>query len=183
MEIYLDENLSEYVADALNSLNKGYFNDVIVYSTKIKFGKGEADEVIIPSIGKNSGIFITKDINIHKTRLQYQLCEQYKLGVFFIKMQKGFDKHWEIVKLLINSWEEILEKVNKEKLPFGYEIPVRGKNKKIISVNFKKSSQPYFNLLLSTPLQEKLKKVIPYKSSTQQYRQKEPQLTTQKNIF
>ena len=43
-EIFLDENLSEYVADALNSLNKGYFNDVIVHSTKIKFGKGQPDE-------------------------------------------------------------------------------------------------------------------------------------------
>ena len=49
IEIYIDENLSEYVADALNSLNK------------------------------------------------------YKIGIFFIKMQWGTDKHWEIVKLLINS--------------------------------------------------------------------------------
>ncbi len=38
MEIYLDENLSEYVADALNSLSKGYFEDVLIFSTKTKFG-------------------------------------------------------------------------------------------------------------------------------------------------
>ncbi|MDZ4807358.1 MAG: hypothetical protein SGI96_03725 [Bacteroidota bacterium] len=130
-EVFLDENLSEYVADALNSLNKGYFNDVIVHSTKIKFGKGQPDEVIIPSIGNQRGILITKDLNIHKRRLQYQLCEQYKIGIFFLKMQKGLDKHWEIVKLLINSWEEILEKMTKEKRPFGYEIPLRGKMKKL----------------------------------------------------
>ena len=130
-EVFLDENLSEYVADALNSLNKGYFNDVIVYSTKIKFGKGKPDELIIPSIGNQNGILITKDLNIHKTRLQYQLCEQYKIGVFFLKMQKGLDKHWEIVKLLINSWEEMLEKMTKEKKPFGYEVLLRGKMKKL----------------------------------------------------
>lgn len=46
-------------------------------------------------------------------------------------MQKGMDKHWEIVKLLINSWEEMLEKISKESRPFGYEIPIRGKMKKI----------------------------------------------------
>ena len=131
MEVFLDENLSEYVADALNSLNKGYFNDVIVHSTKIKFGKGQPDKVIIPSIGNQNGILITKDLNIHKTRLQYQLCEQFKIGVFFLKLQKGLDKHWEIVKLLINSWEEILEKMTKEKRPFGYEIPLRGRMKKL----------------------------------------------------
>ena len=130
-EVFLDENLSEYVADALNALNKGYFNDIIVHSTKIKFGKGQPDEVIIPSIGNQKGILITKDLNIHKTRLQYQLCEQYNIGVFFLKMQKGLDKHWEIVKLLINSWEEILEKMTKEKRPFGYEIPLKGRMKKL----------------------------------------------------
>lgn len=56
IEVYIDENLSEYVADALNSLNKGYFKDVLVYSTKIKFGKGQLDEIIIPSIGRSNGI-------------------------------------------------------------------------------------------------------------------------------
>jgi len=130
-EIFLDENLSEYVADALNALNKGYFNDVLVHSTKIKFGKARPDEEIIPSIGLQNGVLITKDINIYKTRLQYQLCEQYKIGVFFLKMQKGLDRHWEIVKLLINSWEEILDKLAKEKRPFGYEIPLRGRMKKL----------------------------------------------------
>lgn len=131
IEIYIDENLSEYVADALNSLNKGHFANVLVYSTKIKFGKGEPDETIILAIGKSKGILITKDISIHKTRLQYQLCEQFELGVFFLKMQKGLDKHWEIVKLLINSWEEIIDKISKEKMPFGYEVPVRGRMKKL----------------------------------------------------
>ena len=130
-EVYMDENLSEYVADALNSLNKGYFKNVIVYSTKTKFGKGEVDEVIIPAIGNASGILITRDLNIHKTRLQYQLCEAYKIGIFFLKMQKGMNKHWEIVKLLINSWEEIIDRIVKEKKPFGYEIPVKGKMKKL----------------------------------------------------
>jgi hypothetical protein len=131
IEVYLDENLSEYVADALNSLNKGYFKNILVYSTKIKFGKGQPDEIVIPSIGNSQGIMITKDLNIHKTRFQYQLCEQYGIGIFFLKMQKGMDKHWEIVKLLINSWEEMLNIISKDKRPFGYEIPIRGRMKKL----------------------------------------------------
>ncbi|MBD0297237.1 MAG: hypothetical protein ICV84_18920 [Flavisolibacter sp.] len=131
IEIYLDENLSEYVADALNSLNKGYFRDVQVYSTKIKFGKGVPDEDIIPAIGKAKGILITKDTNIQRTRMQYQLCAKYKLGVFFLKPQKGMDRHWEIVKMLIVNGEEIIRTIEKEKLPFGFEITPRGKLKKL----------------------------------------------------
>jgi hypothetical protein len=130
-QIYLDENLSEYVAEALNSLNKGYFKDMVVFSTKTRMGKGVPDEDIIPVIGQVNGVYITKDLNIHKTRLQYQLCEQYNLAVFFLKLPKGWDKHWEIVKLLINSWEEMYQKIKTEKRPFGYEVPLRGRMKKI----------------------------------------------------
>lgn len=129
-EIYLDENLSEYVADALNALNKGYFRDINVYSTKLKFGKGIPDEELIPAIGKAKGILITKDTRIH-TSMQYQLCEKHKLGVFFIKPSKGMDRHWEIVKLLVENWEEIIRIIYKERLPFGYQIPTKGKMRKL----------------------------------------------------
>jgi hypothetical protein len=37
--IYLDENLSEHVAQALNFLNKGYFREIQVFSTKERFGR------------------------------------------------------------------------------------------------------------------------------------------------
>lgn len=130
-EIYLDENLSEYVADALNSLNKGYFRDINVYSTKTGFGKGAPDETIIPAIGKAGGILITKDTNIYRKRLQYQLCQQYGLGVFFLKPAKGMDRHWEIVKMLIQNWEEIVSIIAKDTLPFSYEIPTRGKLRRL----------------------------------------------------
>lgn len=131
MEIYLDENLSEYVAHALNFLNKGYFRDVQVYSTKEKYGKGAPDEIIIPGIGDSEGILITKDFNIHKTRLQYDLCKEFQIGIFFLKLPKGQDKHWEIVKSLINHWEEIIDKAEKERKPFAFMIPFRGKMKKL----------------------------------------------------
>ena len=131
IEIYLDGNLSEYVADALNALSKGYFRDVVVCSTKVAFGRGVPDEAIIPAIGKTGGILITKDVNIAHARMQYQLCGQYKFGIFFLKPSRGMDKHWEIVKMLINNWEEIIGIIKKQRLPFGYEIPTRGKLRKL----------------------------------------------------
>ena len=129
--IYLDENLSEYVAQGLNFLSKGHFRDIQVYSTKEKFGKGVKDEVIIPSIGKEEGILITKDINIHKTRFQFDLCKKYKIGVFFLTMPKNQDKHWEMIKVLISKWEEIIEKVIQDRKPFAYRIRVIGKMEKM----------------------------------------------------
>lgn len=131
INIYLDENLSEYVADALNSLNKGYFPDVNVYSTKVKFGKGVPDELLIPQIGKHNGILVTKDVNIIRKRLQYQLCKQHNLGIFTVKPSKGMDKHWIIVKMLIENWESIIEKVQNNKPPFAFEISMKGKIKRV----------------------------------------------------
>jgi hypothetical protein len=86
--IYPDENLSEYVADALNSLSKGYFPEIEVVSTKKAFGKGTPDEDLIPAIGKARGILITRDVNILRTRMQYQLCRKHKLGVFFFETEQ-----------------------------------------------------------------------------------------------
>jgi len=129
--VYLDENLSEYVAQALNFLNKGYFKNVQVYSTKEKFGKGVKDEIIIPGIGNESGVLITRDINIHKTRFQYDLCKQHKIGVFFLTLPKNQNRHWEVVKLLIEKWEEIIEIINNDKKPFAFRIRIKGKVEKL----------------------------------------------------
>jgi len=131
MDFYLDENLSEYVAEALNFLNKGYFKDVQVYSTKIKIGKGVPDESIIPALGRSGGVLITKDINIQKTRFQIELCKKFNLGLFFLKLPKNQNKHWEIVRLLINNWEEIIQKSEKDRKPFAFLIRVKGKMEKL----------------------------------------------------
>ncbi len=76
-------------------------------------------------------IVITKDINILRTRLQFELCQNHDLGVFFVTMQKGLDRHWEIVKTLINNWEEVIRVLEKESRPFAYRIKQRGKMEKI----------------------------------------------------
>ncbi len=53
MKIYLDENLSKYVALALNQLNHGYFPDIEVFSTIDVFGRGVPDETLIPEIDRD----------------------------------------------------------------------------------------------------------------------------------
>ena len=131
MKIYLDENLSKYVAEALNLLNKGYFPNIEVFSTIEIFGRGVKDEALIPAIGKEGSILITKDFNIKKTQLQFELCQQYNLGIFFITLPKNQDKHWDIVKLLIHNWEEIILKAGRDKHPFAYRIRLKGKMEKL----------------------------------------------------
>ena len=131
MKIYLDENLSQHVAKALNNLNQGYFPNIEVHSTIEVFGRGVPDETLIPNIGNEGSVLITKDFNIKKTHLQFELCRQYNLGIFFITLPKNQDKHWEIIKLLINNWEEITQKVGREKHSFAHRIRIKGKMEKL----------------------------------------------------
>jgi len=131
MHIYIDENLSENVAAALNSLSKGYFNDVTVHSTKLEFGKGVSDEELIPKIGEQNGYLITRDFQIEKTKFQFDLLKNNGVGAFFIKLPKNMNKHWELVKLLVNNWETIIESVRSGKKPFAYRIQNRGKMEKL----------------------------------------------------
>jgi PIN like domain len=131
MKIYLDENLSEYVADALNLLSKGYFPNIEVLSTKKAFGRGVADEDLIPIIGKEGSILITQDFNIKRRNPQFDLCREYGLSVFFLVMPKNQNRHWEIVKILIEHWEDITFKAQKEAKPFAYMVRAIGKLKKL----------------------------------------------------
>jgi hypothetical protein len=125
--IYFDENLSHYWAQAFDLLSKVHFPTVSVKHTSESFGRGTPDEEIIPAIGRENSILITKDLNIQRTRLQSQLCEEHKLGAFFIKMPKGQDTSWEIVKVLANNWEYIVERIRKEKFPFAFRLRAVGK--------------------------------------------------------
>lgn len=126
MIIYLDENLSRYLAYALNELqkplNKKYKNlpdEIEVRYLPDDFGEGAKDEEWIPQLGGRKSYVITSDLNIYRTRHQRALCLDHNLGVFFFKFPKSC-KYWQIVKLIIDRWEQIIQKISKTERPFAF---------------------------------------------------------------
>jgi PIN like domain len=85
-----------------------------------EFGRGAADEVWIPGIASRHGIAITQDVNIRRTRAQWELCQENKIGVFFFKPPKkeGWS-YWQIVELVIRHWPEIKRLTEESRRPFG----------------------------------------------------------------
>ena len=67
MQVLVDENLSEYLADGINSIQFPLDNGIQVVSMDAIFGKGTKDDDWIPAWGKQEGIFLTQDINITRT--------------------------------------------------------------------------------------------------------------------
>ena len=124
MRIFIDENLSEYVADALNYLDRGYFPNVEVVSTKREIRVGARDEEIFPVVGQEEGVLITRDYNIKRKKAQAGLYRQYSIGMVFIRLPKDGNTHWQMVKLLIAHWQDIIEICTKKK-PFAYRLSVQ----------------------------------------------------------
>jgi hypothetical protein len=124
IKVLIDENLSEYFAEGLNTMQFPLGEDIFVTSIVKEFTKGVTDEEWIPKWGRQKGIFITQDIKITTRRQQAQLLTQYNLGAFFLDVPKNY-RYWDKVKVIIDRWQEIVQIIKKTKRPFAYLITPR----------------------------------------------------------
>ena len=121
IRVLIDENLSEYLAEGLNQLQKPLGNSLVITSIAKEFGKGIKDEDWIPQWGRSSGIFITQDLKIVTTRQQAALLEQFNIGAFFLKVPSGY-RYWDRVELLIKHWPAVVSIIEREPAPYTYFI-------------------------------------------------------------
>lgn len=128
MIIYLDENLPHHLAEGLDKLqqplNKRNNTDFEVKSVASVFGRASADEDWIPRAGSQKAIAITCDSKIRSNKHQKKLYEENGLGMFFFP---GGIRYWDIVRILVDKWEDILKCISSTRAPFAYKIRVRGK--------------------------------------------------------
>lgn len=127
MRIYFDENFSPAFIEGLQRIQEGRPSEgIIVCSVKNEFGQGTRDEIWIPAVASKHGIIITQDINIHRYRAQWQLCQTNKIGIFFIQPPKKGWAYWDIVKLIVYWWTDITKRASETKRPFGFYIKHNG---------------------------------------------------------
>lgn len=133
MIIYIDENLAPLLSEGFNLLQKP-LNFVLKESIEVKsikkeFGEGALDEDWIPKLQKSKDCVVTQDYNINRIREQRQLCEQYEIGMFYFRppSKNGFT-YWDMLKMLVKHWPEIVKKASKEKRPFAYKVTSRSPN-------------------------------------------------------
>lgn len=123
MTFFLDENLPERVALALDALEGADGN--IVKHTALEFGKGVQDPDLIPKIKKCNGILITNDDKMKSRKQEYEIIREEGVSVFFISLPKGAPFELKY-KTIINKWEEIKKICRKNKHPFMCKIKMRG---------------------------------------------------------
>jgi hypothetical protein len=87
-----------------------------------------------PGIAAKHGVVITQDMNVHRTRAQWELCRANKIGMFFFKPPKNKAAwgYWPIVQLTVRLWPEIKRNTTELRRPFGVNIDGRpGKFKRM----------------------------------------------------
>jgi hypothetical protein len=127
VKLFFDENFSQYLARGLAVIQNGRPNEGYeVTCVQDTIGRGARDEDVIPFIARESGILITKDFSIYRTRVQWELCRNCSIGVFFFRTSKGSNPgYWGLVQYVMNSWSVLKDKVSAEAVPFGYRFTPR----------------------------------------------------------
>ena len=131
MTIYIDENMPPHLARGFDILQKPlsikHRNNIEVKSIKEVFGEGAKDEDWIPIAGKEGACVITQDYNIKRIRHQRELCETYKLGMFYFRppSKKGFE-YWQMIELVVKHWIKISKAASRDERPFAYKVSSKG---------------------------------------------------------
>lgn len=123
MKIYFDENFSPYLVKGLRAFQSGKSSEGIeILSIAEIFGKGTTDEIWIPRVACQNGIVVTQDLNIYRSRQQWQLCQSHKIGIVFVQPPKKGWSYWSIIQLVVKLWKEITRHSMETPRPFGAKI-------------------------------------------------------------
>jgi hypothetical protein len=132
MLLIFDANCSKKLAEGLDLLEQGNQKSEIHAQVRhiTKFLKPDAtDNEVIQIVGRNKGIIITFDTGFKKIKHRYKLYEEHQIGVILFHSHKDVIYYWDIVKSFVSKWEDLKRKIHEDKVPFLYEISMKGFNK------------------------------------------------------
>ncbi len=124
MKVLLDNNLSPYLARALNALLDPEGDRVAHLSDR--FAPQTDDRTWIAALGDEGGwVVISADRRIYRNRLEREAWRRSRLVVFFLAPQWGKARHIEIAWRLLRWWPRIREQVAIVAAPAAFELPFR----------------------------------------------------------
>lgn len=123
MKVFLDNNLSFYLARALNALLEPE-GDQVVHLTD-RFRPDTEDRAWINVLAEESGwVVISGDRRIHRNRLEREAWRRSRLIVFFLAPQWSKAKNIEIAWRLLRWWPRIRDQVAIVAAPAAFELPL-----------------------------------------------------------
>ncbi len=125
MKLLFDENVPNKLVEGLISLTFLASNSNIeISSIKLLNKTGTPDEEVLELVGKN-GILITYDKDFKTQRQLFPIIKKHNIGVFFIRQPK-IKTYWILVQLIVEHWQEVLQKAETVQRPFLFEVTKKG---------------------------------------------------------
>jgi hypothetical protein len=122
LEGFLDNNLSPYLARALNALLEPEGDQVVHLSER--FPRQTEDRIWINALGEEGGwVVISADRRIYRNRLEREAWRRSRLVVFFLAPQWARARHTGIAWRLIRWWPRIREQTAIVAAPAAFELP------------------------------------------------------------
>lgn len=120
--MFLDNNLSPYLARALNALLEPEGDEVIHLSDR--FSRQIDDRAWIDALAAEGGwTVISADRRIYRNRLEREAWRRSRLVVFFLAPQWSKARSTEIAWRLLRWWPRIREQVAIVAAPAAFELP------------------------------------------------------------
>ena len=122
MRVFLDNNLSPYLAHALNVLLEPE-GDQVIHLTD-RFRPDTEDRAWIDALTAEGGwVVISADRRIHRNRPEREAWRRSRLMVFFLSPQWGRLRNIEIAWRLLRWWPRIEEQARLVTPPAAFELP------------------------------------------------------------
>ena len=125
MKFFFDNNLSQYLAHAMDLLEQ----EGKVIHLKDEFQPNTKDEDWLKYVGKKAMILITRDKKIRRHAAELRAFTNHKVGAFILS--GSINNIWQIVRQVINNWLEIKDLASRTRPPFAFQVPLRGKIKQL----------------------------------------------------
>ncbi|MGH7098109.1 MAG: hypothetical protein ACREE4_10690 [Stellaceae bacterium] len=123
MKVLLDNNLSPYLARALNALLEPE-DDQVAHLTD-RFPANTEDRAWIGALAEEGGwVVISGDLRIYRNRLEREAWRRSRLIAFFLAPQWGKARNIEKAWRLLRWWPRIREQVGIVDAPAAFELPL-----------------------------------------------------------
>ena len=135
MRLYFDENFAPKLAHGFREFQAGRPSEEFeVFHLADEFARGTPDEEWLPAVASRHGCVLTQDLNISRTRLLWQLCQQNKIGIYFFRQPKSVKfGYWDWIAKILEVWPEIKSSAKISTRPFAFFVEPH--RKKLISAH------------------------------------------------